>query len=129
MFNVVAVDDCPIMQKILQETFLDDQSLKVSIFSCGRDAVEYVTNNMVDLFIIDWHMPNYAGKQLLQDLRSINRYEDTPIIILSGDEALDLKLEAKYLGATEWFVKPFDPQLLNKFIHKIESVQSIIHSI
>lgn len=125
MLHVVAVDDNGIMQQLLNMTFSLDQRLRGHVFATGEDALEYAINNRVDLFVVDWNMPgNYNGKRLLETLRAIPRYEQTPIVILSGDEEINVKLEARVLGATGWIVKPFNPGKLRNLIYKLLGLYS-----
>jgi two-component system chemotaxis response regulator CheY len=125
MLHVVAVDDNGIMQQLLSMTFSLDQRLHGHVFATGADALDYAINNRVDLFVIDWNMPGgYNGKRLLETLRAIPRYEQTPIVVLSGDEEINVKLEARVLGATGWIVKPFNPGKLRNLIYKLLGLYS-----
>lgn len=125
MLHVVAVDDNGIMQQLLSMTFSMDQRLQGHVFASGQEALDYALANTVHLFVVDWNMPGaYCGKRLLETLRAIPRYEDTPIVILSGDEEIDLRLEARVLGATGWIVKPFNPGKLRNLIYKLLGLYS-----
>lgn len=119
MAVVVAVDDNAILRQLLTVTLSMDSSISVKVFADGNEALFYANQNVVDVFVIDWHMPHYSGSLLLTKLRAIEKYEKTPIIILSGDDDTELKMEAKHLGATGWLVKPFNPNSLKILIRKL----------
>jgi two-component system chemotaxis response regulator CheY len=128
MLHVVAVDDNNIVIQLLNATFSIDSKIEGKVFARGKELLEHVQSNHVDLFILDWNMPShYDGRYLLEVLRETPKFANTPIIILSGDEELDLKLEAKHLGATGWIVKPFDPTKLRTLIFKLTETFPTAH--
>jgi putative two-component system response regulator len=62
-----------------------------------------------DLILLDLHMPGIDGfevlRQLSEDLRHGAR---TPVMVITGDEALELKRRALVAGAKDFLTKPFD---------------------
>ncbi len=124
MLHIVAVDDNAIMQQLLNMTFSLDKTIHGRVFASAQEALDHTNANRVDLFILDWNMPVMCGKQLLETLRTMPRHANTPIIILSSDEEIEVKLEARVLGATGWIVKPFNPNKLRTLIYKLLGLYS-----
>ncbi len=76
-------------------------------------------DNTIDIFVIDYRMPAMTGAELVTEIRRIERYKKTPILMLSSETDRDKKLEAKKAGATGWIKKPFQ---LDKFLRIIETI-------
>lgn len=75
-------------------------------------------NNKVDLMVLDYRMPGMNGAELAAEIRKLDKYRGTPILMLSSETQREKKLEAKKAGATGWIKKPFQ---LDKFLRIIES--------
>jgi CheY-like chemotaxis protein len=69
--SIVVVDDSRAIQsivtRVLKGSHLSDASIHG--FSCGQDALQYVSENGADLVITDWHMPGMSGIELIQAVR------------------------------------------------------------
>ena len=55
-------------------------------------------------YIIDWRLPDMNGIEVTRQIRSLN--DDTPIIILTAYDWLDIEAEAKAAGVTAFCSKP-----------------------
>jgi two-component system chemotaxis response regulator CheY len=70
----------------------------------------------IDLLLLDIFLPEMRGDEILKEVRKIPHYKDLPVFIISID-GLD---EERYLkmGATDFVLKPFDPNLLMEKLRK-----------
>jgi len=73
----------------------------------------------IDLFILDIMLPGVSGLELLKEIREIEKYSDTPIVMLTalGDEATQL-LSFDAL-ADDYVTKPFSPKVLVKRVQAL----------
>jgi len=71
-----------------------------------------------DLIVVDYRMPAMNGAELVAEIRKLNMYKKTPILMLSSETDPQKKADARKAGATGWLKKPFQ---LDKFIHIIET--------
>jgi two-component system chemotaxis response regulator CheY len=80
--------------------------------SSGLEAIERLALAPVDLIVLDLNMPDMHGLEVLQFVRSHERYRGIPVIILTtrGDD--DSRTAALAAGASQYLTKPFAPQLL-----------------
>ncbi|MFM8322228.1 MAG: response regulator transcription factor [Chloroflexota bacterium] len=76
----------------------------------GRQALQQVEAGPFDLVYLDLHLPDMDGIQILSELR--RRAPDLPVILLTGFGSLQTAVEALRLGATDYLLKPFDPEVL-----------------
>lgn len=72
----------------------------------GKQALEYVKNNSVDLVISDVTMPIKSGIQFIKEAREENFVFE--VIMLSGYQEFEYVKEAMTLGANSYLVKPVD---------------------
>jgi len=77
----------------------------------GKEAVEIIENQNLDLIITDIMMPFISGLEVISHIR--NKLElDTPIIVFSSAGQEEMVLKAFDLGANDFMGKPFSPNEL-----------------
>jgi len=85
----------------------------------GLEALSWLSDsNLPDLIISDINMPGLDGIELLENVRSSGIMRDIPIIMLSASEEPEKRKKCLALGASNYLIKPFEPQLL---IEEIEN--------
>ncbi len=78
----------------------------------GRRALELAIEHRPDLILVDLHLPDISGEQVVLRLRGDPLTATTPIIVLSADAIADKSRQLLSLGATAFMPKPFDIPLL-----------------
>ena len=73
----------------------------------GADALEKIVALDIDLFLIDWLMPNVDGLEMLRRLRAMEAFTETPVVMISGRDDLEARNRARELGVLYWLKKPF----------------------
>ena len=114
--NILIVEDDSDMQKILK-LYLQREGYQINSVSNGRDAIDFLIVNAVDIVLLDWMMPIKNGMETLKEIRQLN----IPVKILmltakgeNADEAAGLTF-----GADDYLRKPFDIQILLLRIKKL----------
>jgi two-component system chemotaxis response regulator CheY len=85
----------------------------------GRDGVDMLDKEQVDLVITDINMPKMDGYEVIRHLRAKAAHKNTPILVLTTESETDKRKLARDAGATGWMVKPFDPEQLIATINKV----------
>lgn len=85
----------------------------------GKDALDKLSTQKVDMLITDLNMPNIDGLGLIRGVRSGTLNKFVPIIMLTTESQDSKKAEGKAAGATGWIVKPFKPEQLLAVIKKV----------
>ena len=75
----------------------------------GKEAVLRVRQSMelgdaFHAYIIDWRLPDMDGIEVTRQIRSLG--DDTPIIILTAYDWVDIEVEARAAGVTAFCAKP-----------------------
>jgi two-component system chemotaxis response regulator CheY len=89
------------------------------IMKNGFDALSWLSDgNLPNLIISDINMPTLDGIELLENVRSSGILRDIPVIMLSASDEPEKRKKCLELGASNYLIKPFEPQLL---IEEIEN--------
>lgn len=88
----------------------------------GRKAIEAVRLEEPDLVLMDVTLPVMDGLQATREIRSDEKFERLPIIILSAHDNDEIRREAAEAGGSEYLSKPFEVAELKKLIEGCLSV-------
>ncbi|EDS77215.1 regulatory protein VanR [Clostridium botulinum C str. Eklund] len=104
MAEILIADD---EEEIIELLSLYLEKDKHCIYSAvnGLEAFEIISNNKVDIAIIDIMMPKIDGYHLIKKIRE--KY-DIPIIMLSAKSEYSDKILGLDLGADDYVTKPFN---------------------
>jgi CheY-like chemotaxis protein len=78
----------------------------------GNMALDLAFEHRPDLILLDLHLPDISGEEVLRRLRSDPRTADTPIVMLSADATSGRARQLIEAGAVDYLTKPFDIQRL-----------------
>lgn len=116
--RILTIDDSKTIRDMLLLT-LTDAGFDVIQAVDGKDGVEVLGRERVDVVITDINMPNMDGYQVIRHLRADPAHKNTPILVLTTESDSDKKNLAREAGATGWMVKPFDPERLIATVCKV----------
>lgn len=112
MAKVVIVDDEPDLRALIRMTLEinNHEFYEACDAPTGLALIESVDP---DLILLDVMMPGeFDGIALCDILKSSSKFEDTPIIFLTGADSDQDKREGLQSGASHYLIKPFMPQQL-----------------
>ena len=110
--KVMMVDDEATTIDVLQ-TFLETEGYKRFITTSESiHAMDLIVSENPDVLLLDLHMPQVTGFDILARLRGDQRYRHIPVIVLTSATDSETKLKALQLGATDFLGKPVDPSEL-----------------
>ena len=120
-YNILIVDDSNIVRKVLIKTF-SMTDLKVSNFyeaANGREGLDKLKDNWVDLIFLDINMPVMNGMEFMQQVRADNNLKDTPVVVVSTEGSKERKEEMEKAGVRAFLRKPVTPEHLTETIKNI----------
>ncbi len=118
MSSILVVDDSASMRQMVVFT-LKGAGYEVEEAVDGMDALKKAKLRSFNIVVTDVNMPNMDGISLIKELRGLNDYRFTPLLMLTTESGADKKQEGKAAGATGWMVKPFNPEQLLATIKKV----------
>ncbi len=71
----------------------------------GEQCLALLENNRPDLALLDIRMPGISGIEVLKRIRSKEQYKKLPIIMLTGEQAVEDKVAAFKAGASDYVEK------------------------
>lgn len=117
MGSILIIDDSlveiAIMKDILQPT-----QHTLTIARDGEEGIEKAKATNPDLILMDVVMPKKNGFQACRELRSDPQFKNTPIILVSSKSQDFDKIWGKQQGATDYLVKPYNPEDLLAIVSK-----------
>lgn len=116
--TILAVDDSASMRQMVRFT-LKQAGYDVVEACDGVDALEHARLHSVNLVLTDVNMPRMDGITLVRELRKLDGYKFTPMLVLTTEAGPEKKMQGKQAGATGWLVKPFNPEKLLATIAKV----------
>lgn len=111
-FNVVMIDD----QTDFLEAFktgLEDQ-FHVHSFTRPSDAITYLDGNPADAVVLDFHIPGDCAWKTFEALQV--RDFQKPILMLTGETDMSVKLEGLERGVDDFLQKPISTQELAAYL-------------
>jgi sigma-B regulation protein RsbU (phosphoserine phosphatase) len=78
----------------------------------GRQALELLKGQHIDLVLLDIMMPEMDGYQVLEHVKADATLRDIPVIMISALEEVESVIRCVELGAEDYLSKPFNPTLL-----------------
>ncbi|MEN8685405.1 response regulator transcription factor CtrA [Marivita sp.] len=114
--RVLLVEDDPTTSKSI-ELMLGNANLNVYSTDLGEEGIDLAKLYDYDLILLDLNLPDMNGFDVLRKLR-LARIE-TPILILSGNDASEDKIKGFGFGADDYLTKPFHREELIARIHAI----------
>jgi two-component system chemotaxis response regulator CheY len=115
-YKVLIVDDSKSTRELIAGALEELEGLTLFESSCGFDALKMLPRHQFDLIITDIHMPDINGLELVNFVKKNPNYRTTPLVIVSTQSSeVDMK-RGIALGATEYLVKPLEPERLAKLV-------------
>jgi DNA-binding NtrC family response regulator len=121
--NILIVDDEKSMRDSLAD-WLREDGYFVDVAESGKTAIEMTKKKPWSMFLIDLKMPGIDGIETMKEVRNIRG--DLPVIIITAYATVDTAVLAMKEGATDYVVKPINPEELSLIISRIIENQSLI---
>lgn len=116
MFRVLIVDDMPAMRSILRNMLEELGYTHVTEAEDGQEAWDLVRgaaragkDQAYHIVISDWNMPGLSGVELLRSIRSATECGNLAFFMVTAVGDRSHIAEAQNAGATDYVVKPFEP--------------------
>ena len=116
--NILMVDDerqlCDSLACLLRA-----KNYAVETANNGSEAIALLSRNTFDLAILDLHLPDMLGVDIISEIKSQSK--DTEVVIITGEADIESALASLKNGAYDYLRKPFEfEELLNTAEHAIE---------
>ncbi len=116
-FKILIIDDEPSIVHVLARTLLGMGMLRFAVR--GEDALRVLAEDPQDLVLTDADMPDISGFEIIERMRQDPRMARTPVIMITGHAAPQIREHAQELGVSEFMVKPIDRDHLKTTVQRL----------
>lgn len=119
--KIYIVEDNPMVGAMMQQALLEEE-YEVKLFETGKELLAAVPEQP-DIVVIDYQLPDITGLEILNQIRK--DYPDVICIIYSGQEDVNVVVEAYNNGAKNYIVKNDNAtvELKNAIRNNLSSIQ------
>ncbi len=112
--KIVVVDSNEAYCQGLKDYFLESrENLRVvATFNNVVDAVDYISDNIVDIVITDIVLPNADGYDLISEIKSLGLSNTPKFVVVSALTGEGFIQKAFSMGASYYMLKPINYELL-----------------
>ncbi|MCF4968722.1 response regulator [Nostoc sp. CMAA1605] len=114
---IACVDDSPQVCKMLEE-IITAHGLRFVQIQDAVQALPILIQEKPDLIFLDLIMPVASGYEICTQLRRISAFNNTPVIILTGNDGLLDRVRAKVVGSTDFLTKPVNTDKVMSILRK-----------
>jgi len=121
--NIMVVDDELIVRESLKG-WLEKFGYGVHTAEDAQDALEKLESETYDVLFVDIKMPGMDGIELLKKVK-----EDQPdviVVMITAHGSIESAIAAMKAGASDYLMKPFDPEDLELLIEKLVQTKRLV---
>jgi len=120
--HILVADDEAHIGRIIKIK-MEQGPFRVTLAFDGQEAVDVLEQEEdLDLVVLDLMMPRLSGLDVLDRIRSSDKWKNLPCIILTAAGQEEYEREARTGGATDFITKPFSPKKLYALIARLTGV-------
>ena len=112
--KILLVDDSRTIRNIQKNVLKQLGHTDIEEAEDGVQALAAFNQQVPDLMLVDWNMPNMDGITLIRKIREIN--QEVPMIMCTTEAEKTRVLEAVKAGVNNYIVKPFTVESLGEKI-------------
>jgi len=109
--HILVTDDEDYNRDLLSY-WLGREGYKVSLAANGREAIEILSQEPIDLVLLDLMMPEVTGNEVLEYMQEDSSLREIPVIVISAHHDIDSVAACIEAGAEDFLGKPFNSVLL-----------------
>jgi len=120
--RIIVADDEESMRWVLSKA-LRKKGFTVDLAKDGDEALKLVQENNYDLAIFDIKMPGISGLELLDRVRELK--SDILMVIMTAEASMKNAVEAMKRGAYDYITKPFDLDVIDAIVEKVNRAREM----
>jgi len=122
-FSILIIDDEE-AQLVSLKSFLSKRGYDVFTTTSGKEGINIINNNLIDLVLSDFRMPEWNGLKVLKKVKELNPEIDVVIMTAFGN--IGGAVEIMKAGAYDYLNKPVDLDELENLINRIKEKHFLV---
>ncbi|MBT0653730.1 sigma-54-dependent transcriptional regulator [Geomobilimonas luticola] len=120
--RILVADDEESMRWVLSKA-LRKKGFSVDLARDGDEALRLIQTHSYDMAILDIKMPGLTGLELLDRVRELK--SDLLVVIMTAEASMKNAVEAMKRGAYDYITKPFDLDVIDAIVEKVNRAQEM----
>lgn len=120
-YNILVVDDSATVRAVLAKSLaaagIPVEELHQAVN--GREALEVLSENWVDLVLTDINMPEMDGMELVRRMSEDGLLKTVPVVVISTEGSEARVEELKEWGIKGYIRKPFTPEQIKEMVENV----------
>jgi signal transduction histidine kinase/CheY-like chemotaxis protein len=108
IINVLYIEDNPANVEVVSRFLRSRPDIKLATATSGRAGLERATRDAPDLLLLDLHLSDIHGEQVLKELRAEPVTAGIPVVVLSAEAAPRVIRRLLASGALAYLTKPLN---------------------
>jgi signal transduction histidine kinase/CheY-like chemotaxis protein len=104
--RVLYIEDDPANAHLMSQLFAEEPRLELMTTMYGKLGIELARQHHPDLILLDAHLPDLGGDEVIKRLRGDSATRDIPVIAVSADATGESRARMTALGAANYLTKP-----------------------
>jgi len=105
---VLTVDDSDINLALYRGVLSRIDGVEVTAYSSPTAALAWASDHVVDVAVVDYHMPELDGVAFIERFRAIPEAKHALLVMITGDAEREVRHRALAAGANDFLTKPID---------------------
>ena len=105
--RILCVDDEPANLRLLEATLVP-RGYEVIKAANGEEALGKISEQGVDLVLLDVMMPEMDGFEVCRKIKDVERYRNVPVVMITALRSKEDRIKGIEAGAEDFVSKPFD---------------------
>lgn len=116
--TALIVDDSGVTRDFVRSSLEEIDGIDVVEAFSGFEALKALPHQSFDIILVDINMPDINGLELLNFIKTNDRYSTIPVIIISTESSQEDRKKGMSLGAVGYLTKPFNPEDLQDLVRR-----------
>jgi two-component system, chemotaxis family, chemotaxis protein CheY len=109
--RALVIDDSRTVRLIVGK-ILAEMGIEVTEAANGREGLDQLRQNFVELVLVDWNMPEMNGLDFIKAVRAQHAYDSVRLVMVTTETEQEQVIRALDAGASEYVMKPFTREIL-----------------
>ncbi len=106
--TVLHIEDNESNRLLVEMLFVQRPFLNLVSAARGQEGLKLALDRRPDLILLDMHLPDTSGEEVLHSLRADDRTRGTPVVVISADASGPRIRHLREAGADDYLTKPFN---------------------
>lgn len=117
MPQILVVDDDSMNLKVAEKML--SGHFEVVCVKSGEAALAFLEKGHPNLILLDLHMPQMSGFEVMEQMEKTGILQDIPVILLTADDDKETEIKGFQMGAMDFITKPFVADIMLQRVNRI----------